>query len=64
MIEEYALDHDTFGLLFGLKYVFEVFVGTGDLGGVGGQSTAIVFMVFATFFGTLILTNLCMLRLH
>ena len=42
----------------GLKYVFQVFIGTGDLGGVGDQTIGIIFMVGATFFGTLILTNL------
>eukprot|EP01083_Nonionella_stella_P109163 318001_1 len=41
-----------------IKYVFQVFIGTGDLGGVVDESIAIVFMVIATLFGTLILTNL------
>eukprot|EP01083_Nonionella_stella_P219994 787527_1 len=40
------------------KYVFQVFIGTGDLGGVADQGIAIVFMVLATLFGSLILTNL------
>ena len=42
----------------GLRYIFEVFIGTGDLSGVAEQGYAIVFMVVATFFGSLILTNL------
>eukprot|EP01083_Nonionella_stella_P141583 436629_1 len=40
------------------KYIFQVFIGTGDLGGVVDQGIAIVFMVLATIFGSLILTNL------
>ena len=42
----------------GLGYVFEVFIGTGDLSGVADEPIAIYFMVIATIFGTLILTNL------
>eukprot|EP01083_Nonionella_stella_P127007 384693_1 len=45
-------------LWFGLQYVFEVFIGTGDLSGVSNQPLGIIFMVAVTFFGTLILTNL------
>merc|ERR1719464_1238808 len=42
----------------GLQYVFEVFLGTGDLSGVADDELSITFMVIVTLFGTLILTNL------
>ena len=43
---------------WGLIYIFEVFIGSGDLFGVGEQPMGILFMVAVTLFGTLILTNL------
>ena len=45
-------------VVHGVLYVFEVFVGTADLSGVGEDPFATVFMALATLFGTLMLTNL------
>jgi len=41
-----------------LIYTLQVFIGTGDLNGVVSQKIAQSYMVIATIFGTLILTNL------
>ena len=51
-------DFEVEDLRGGLIYVFGVFIGTGDLGGVADESLGIAFMIIATLFGTLILTNL------
>eukprot|EP01084_Bolivina_argentea_P216497 367791_1 len=46
----------------GLIYVFQVFIGTGDLSGTGqslqDEPFAVLIMIIATIFGTIILTNL------
>ena len=41
-----------------LKYMFQVFIGTGDLGGVVDQGIGIWFMLLVTVLGTLVLNNL------
>ena len=56
--EEECNDYAVAGIWEGLSYVFQIFVTTGDLSGIVDQPTAAVLMVFATLFGTLILTNL------
>eukprot|EP01084_Bolivina_argentea_P022070 40994_1 len=59
---ESCSDYQMFTLWDGLIYVFQVFIGSGDLSGVGESSTenpfAVFIMVIATIFGTIILTNL------
>jgi len=51
-------DFELWDLRGGLIYVFQVFIGTGDLGGVADDGLGIIFMVLATLFGPLILTTL------
>eukprot|EP01084_Bolivina_argentea_P005108 9653_1 len=55
-------DYEAVSLWRGAVYVFEVFIGTGDLSGTGQavdeEPFAILLMIMATIFGTIILTNL------
>ena len=56
--EEECADYRVPTAIDGLQYVFEVFLGTGDLSGVADDGPSIIFMVCVTLFGALILTNL------
>merc|ERR1719229_1708131 len=47
------LDSEVDSLKHTIRYMFQVFIGTGDLGGVVEQDIAILFMCGVTVFGTL-----------
>ena len=56
--EDCDLDFEIDTMSHTAKYMFQVFIGTGDLGGVVEQGIAILFMAVITVFGTLLLGNL------